>query len=481
MRSKAAVAAAVVALAVSFGSRAAAQAPPVTAPPQDPAGAAQAVRTEVERLRQEFDAVKQQYGDRLAALEARLAALEAGRAATGAGAQPAVAEPGANVAVAPPVAPPAPPPQAGAAQTPPSAPAPSQAGAAPGADVPAGASGAGGPQGSLPVYGNVSAASKVFNPDMAVIGDFLGAAGRNAVAPSPGLEMHETELSFQAIVDPYARADFFLTLGPDGGIDVEEGFLTLTSLPGGLLAKVGKLHAAYGKVNTMHNHILPWTDRPLMTVNLAGGEEAITDSGISVSRLIPNRFLFLEATGEVYRGASAIFRAPRSSDLTYVGHVRGYQDLSESSNIDLGTSIAYGHNDATSANGTTRLIGIDATFRYRPLRRAIYKRFLARTELTWSRRSELGAVPQSFGTYLSGEYQFARRWFAGARFDYSDRALLSTVADKGGSLLLTYWPSEFSQLRGQYRRTRYGDSPSVANEFLFQFLFSIGAHGAHPF
>ena len=48
------------------------------------------------------------------------------------------------------------------------------------------------------------------------------------------------------------------------------------------------------------------------------------------------------------------------------------------------------------------------------------------------------------------------------------------------SAVLTYWPSEFSQVRGQYRRTNYGDGPT-ANEFLFQFQFSIGAHGAHPF
>jgi hypothetical protein len=45
---------------------------------------------------------------------------------------------------------------------------------------------------------------------------------------------------------------------------------------------------------------------------------------------------------------------------------------------------------------------------------------------------------------------------------------------------LTYWPSEFSQIRGQYRRIRYDEGP-VATELLFQFLISIGAHGAHPF
>ena len=46
--------------------------------------------------------------------------------------------------------------------------------------------------------------------------------------------------------------------------------------------------------------------------------------------------------------------------------------------------------------------------------------------------------------------------------------------------MLTYWPSEFSQVRGQYRRTAYADGPT-ANELLFQLQFAIGAHGAHPF
>jgi hypothetical protein len=81
---------------------------------------------------------------------------------------------------------------------------------------------------------------------------------------------------------------------------------------------------------------------------------------------------------------------------------------------------------------------------------------------------------------VSGEYQFARRWFAGARYDRAARALVPDLTDSGTSWLLTYWPSEFSQVRGQYRRTRYAGVP-LANELLVQFLFSIGAHGAHPF
>ena len=98
----------------------------------------------------------------------------------------------------------------------------------------------------------------------------------------------------------------------------------------------------------------------------------------------------------------------------------------------------------------------------------------------WSRREQGTGTERAFGYYASGDYQFARRWFAGARYDRSERADDATLRDAGGALVLTYWPSEFSQVRSQYRRIKYGDGPT-ANELLFQFQFSIGAHGAHTF
>jgi hypothetical protein len=64
--------------------------------------------------------------------------------------------------------------------------------------------------------------------------------------------------------------------------------------------------------------------------------------------------------------------------------------------------------------------------------------------------------------------------------DRSGRALNPLETDTGGSALLTYWPSEFSQVRGQYRQTKYAEG-LTANEFLFQLIFAIGAHGAHPY
>ena len=393
--------------------------------------------------------MKQQYGDRLSALEAKLAV-------TGGGAT---------------------------AETPPQ---PGQA--APGI-APA-----------APVYGAAVGNAKVFNPDMAVIGDFLGAAGTNAVQPDPfgpgdhpnALQLHESEAAFQAVVDPYARADFFISFGEEG-VGVEEGFITLTSLPGGLLTRVGKMRAAFGKVNSLHNHVLPWADRPLVIGNLVGGEDGIDDAGISVARLIPNPWIFLEATGQVFRGDSGIdpsgnplYQTTERGELSYVGHLRGYKDISENANIDLGFSYSRGHNGLSNGNVSdpgslvTQLYGVDATYRWKPLKRSIYHSFVGRTEWIWSRRDEPAGLQSGSGMYVSGDYQFARRWFAGVRYDRSNRPDNAAALDTGGSVILTYWPSEFSQVRSQFRRTNYALGPS-ANELLFQFQFSIGAHGAHPF
>jgi hypothetical protein len=439
---------------------------------------AQQLQQEIDQLRREFEQVRQQYGDRLTALEQKLASM-----------------PGAPPAGAPPT-PGQPPPGQPAAPAPQTAQAPQ-----PTAQVPPGAEGAGGPAGALPVYGGAVSGSKVFNPDIAVIGDFLGAAGSNPLQPDPfalgadhpnALQLHESEASFQAVVDPYARADFFISFGEEG-VDVEEGYLTLTSLPGGLLTRVGKMRAAFGKVNSLHNHVLPWADRPLVTYNLVGGEDGIDDAGISVARLIPNPWLFLEATGQVFRGdsgaeGSPLFQTTHRSDLSYVGHLRAYHDLTENANLDFGASYSRGHNGLFASPDAdhslvTQLYGIDATYRWRPLQRSIYHSFVGRLEWIRSRRDQplaLGGLQTSDGMYVSGDYQFGRRWFAGARYDRSDRAAQASLLDTGGSFVLTYWPSEFSQVRGQYRRTNYAEGVS-ANELLFQFQFSIGAHGAHPF
>jgi hypothetical protein len=62
-------------------------------------------------------------------------------------------------------------------------------------------------------FGGASGNARLLNPDISLIGDFIGAVGHNDVAPSPSLQLHESELGVQAIIDPYARADVFISFG----------------------------------------------------------------------------------------------------------------------------------------------------------------------------------------------------------------------------------------------------------------------------
>jgi len=267
------------------------------------------------------------------------------------------------------------------------------------------------------------------------------------------------------------------------------------------------MRGSFGKVNTQHRHVLPWVDRPLVNEYLLGGEDGIRDTGFSISRLLPSAGgVFLDATGEVFRGNSSnIFQQRSRNDLTTLGHLRAYRDITESTNVDVGFSIARGHHAPAVADGpfaiappeqsnqanilllpaegnflVSRIYGMDATVRWKPLRRSIYHSFLARTEMVWHHRQEPFGLSKRFGYYASAEYQFARRWFGGVRIDRADRLIGPKDTDTQQSVLVTYWPSEFSQIRAQYRHGRYagfGDS----NELLFQLQFSIGSHGAHPF
>lgn len=178
------VAAALVGLASVPAS---AQTAPVTPPLPGAQGAAaqpaeiQRVREELDRLRVEFDTLRRAYDERLLLLEQRLTQIGGGPLVV-----PAVPATTPAAPLAPPAIDVTPPPGTVAAgeQTPaPAAPATS---------------------------------SKVFNPDISVNGNFVGAAGSNPFATFPALQLNEVEAAFRAIVDP-VRARGFLFRRRTGG------------------------------------------------------------------------------------------------------------------------------------------------------------------------------------------------------------------------------------------------------------------------
>jgi len=268
------------------------------------------------------------------------------------------------------------------------------------------------------------------------------------------------------------------------GIDVEEGYAQFVTLPYDLTAKVGKFKALFGKANTWHTHVRPWVDQPLVIHNFFGDEQ-FHDDGISVSKIFPNSFAYTEGTVEVFKGeVEGVFGRKSDNNLAYNSHLKVFKDISENSNIELGASYARG---GAGTLGTNQFGGIDATYRWKPLERGLYNSLIARFEGIVNRLPQ--GVDES-GFYTSLDYQLGQRWFTGVRLDRAGHGLIGTAvapspglrgkADKGVSATLTFWPSEFSQIRGQLRHTAYGNARTV-NELLLQLQFAIGAHGVHTF
>src|SRR3989344_5891739 len=115
-------------------------------------------------------------------------------------------------------------------------------------------------------------AANVLNPNISIIGDIVGNTGPMHRADSNRLSFRESEIGLQANVDPYARADFFVSLPESEAVELEEGYITLLTLPLGLKARGGKFRANFGRFNMTHPHELPFVNPPHAITQFLGAE-----------------------------------------------------------------------------------------------------------------------------------------------------------------------------------------------------------------
>jgi hypothetical protein len=345
------------------------------------------------------------------------------------------------------------------------------------------------PQTAAPA-GSGLQASNLLNPNVSVIGWFQAEAGRRNPNPrTQAIGFREAEIAFQAVVDPYARADFFLSAEEDG-VGLEEGYLTWFNLPGHTAFKLGKMRAGWGKFNRTHPGETPFADRPLAHETYFG-EEGLAGTGGSFSWQIPNPWLFLNLDAEALTVPSAseapAFDTARRGDMLYVGRLNAYKDITESVNATWGASWARGAAgqsfDAVTGTSTTlvsQVYGTDLTFRWKNPRRATARSAFWQTEILWNSREQAGLPDlNTHGFFSHVEHQFLRRWRAGVRYDWSQSPALSGHAE-GELAYLTFTPSEFSLISLQGRRRKMEDGTNENLGFL-KVTFNIGPHGAHPF
>jgi hypothetical protein len=303
---------------------------------------------------------------------------------------------------------------------------------------------------------------------------------------------------------------------------VEEAYFRTTALPSGFTLKGGRFLSATGYLNEVHAHAWDFADQPLAYQALYGPQ--LHQDGLQLKWLAPTD-LFIELGAEAGNGAA--FPATRRDrngldSLALFTHIGG--DVGDSTSWRAGLSWLdtraqdRGYEDLEPAgnavrdafSGKSRTWIVDATLKWAPHGDATRRQLKLQGE--YLRRTESGqllfdtdgaALGGDFrsaqqGWYLQGVYEFYPRWRVGARVDALDSgrpriALVSSgqlpaaafpallpATPQRYTLMFDWSPSEFSRLRAQYALDEARRSGRDRQLFL-QYLYSIGAHGAHKF
>lgn len=430
---------------------------------------------DVAALRAELQAMKSDYDARVGKLEARIQQLEATNAAMADAATAAPPEP-------------APPP-----------PAPASGGGA----------NAFNPSISVILGGSYTNAQR--DPADWNIGGFTPAS--NEIGPGDrSFNLGESELTVAASVDPYFTAQLTASITGEDSIGVEEAFVRTTALPEGFTAKLGRFFSGLGYLNEVHAHAWDFVDQPLAYQAMFGGQYA--QNGVQVKWIAPTD-VFLEFGAEAGNGESFPgTRRDRNSlnGATLFVHAGG--DAGDYGSWRTGLSWLDTHAQDRNLfvdplldgfTGDSRTWVADAEFKWAPSPRRQLKvqaEYLRRTENGEFTFDPTGLrVPAAYdntqsGWYLQSVYQFAARWRAGVRYDRLDsgspdyRSLVPGAVDFGFlqslhpervSVMLDWNPSEFTRLRAQYDFDDARDDGEQDRIFRLQYIFAIGAHGAHKY
>jgi hypothetical protein len=339
------------------------------------------------------------------------------------------------------------------------------------------------------------------NPDTYRVKGF--ALGNEATPGTRGLSLSESEINFQANVDPYLYGNLTLSISPENDLSIEEAFLQTTSLPWGFTVRAGRFFSGIGYLNEQHSHTWDFADQALPYRVFLNNQ--YNDDGVQLRWLAPTR-QFLELGSEIFRGdAFPAAGAARAGFGTYSVFAHTGGDIDESNSYRTGVSwLRTSARDRTTTvpggpddifNGHSDTLIFDGVYKWAPDGNPVERNLKLQAEVFLNRdNGQFNSFPYvsgwQTGFYAQAVYQFMPRWRIGARYDQvfgtrqSGDLAGSTVDSQGtnprrASGMIEYNTSEFGRFRLQYNRDWSRGTPD--NQALLQYIISIGAHGAHIF
>lgn len=400
--------------------------------------------------------------------------------------------------------------------------APVQSSAAPPAPTAGRAAGEGAFNPAISVVLNGAYGSFSKDPERYAISGFVPA--NNGVSPGTrGLSLRESELALAANIDPNFRGNLLLSFDEGNQVSVEEAYFQSIGLGNGLSVKGGRFFSALGYQNEIHSHAWDFVDAPLVYRAFLSGEN-YADDGLQLKWLAPSENL-IELGGEIGRGKDrpgSNRNKNGSAAGTLFVHYGG--DIGDSHSYRLGLSAlrtsprdapvndidSQGSDVVNTFSGSTKIVAADFVYKWAPNGNArdrslkLQGEFFRRRESGTLNFDTLGTADAAArniasgystsqsGWYLQGVYQFMPQWRAGLRFDRLDRGSVNVGAANAGnvaavdynpsrtSIMFDYSPSEFSRFRLQLAQDKSRQNVTD-NQLVLQYIFSLGAHGAHKF
>ena len=359
-----------------------------------------------------------------------------------------------------------------------------------------------------------------FNPALGFVGELVSSyhsegADKTASDRPGGFDVwaRSLELNASASVDPFAKAWIVANASADSAtgestFNIEEAALQTTSLPGNLSLTAGRFFGEFGRLANIHDHELPFVNRPLALDSYIGGESR-TDGG-QINWLVPvAHYISVTAgVGDQFGGDSPNPNHPGNTrvigGLNFWGRVSTSFDLTDNWQAEAGVSglINPKTEDRGGAivqpNGVTiftekerRLAGLDFKLSYVPLRNNQFNSFTWGTEVLFSDGRYLinpdgiplngdeyyGSVG-SLGMYSYVSYKWSRQWSAGFLFDYLQNAQNHDDETFAYSPFITFALSHWNQLRLQYTHTERSPASGLKSDdaIYLQWAWIIGAH-----
>ncbi len=340
-----------------------------------------------------------------------------------------------------------------------------------------------------------------------------------------GFSLGESELAISASIDPLFYGSMLLAF-EEGEAEVEEAYFQTLALGGGLTLKGGRFFSGIGYGNAQHPHFWDFFDSALSQRSFLGNNYG--DDGVQVTWIAPLP-VYVELGGEVGAGRSLPGTFEEDTELAevdrdkngpgaYALFARLGGDIGPSNSYRVGVSYLdtstddgqFALADFDTRTGTenlytgdARLYGVDLVWKWAPQGNPAQRNLKLVAEwMQLERKGDLTFdVPgvaqvdafklRQWGWYVQGVYQFRPTWRVGVRYDQLDQGSSSLGLNaanipgvdydpKRWSAMVDWNPSDFSRVRLQYNNDRSRQDITDHQVFL-QYIFSLGAHGAHRF